>query len=125
MGEVFRSRDTRVEGQTVRDPLAGGAPSARKAAELGAQVAHGLAAAHEKGILHRDVYAGPPTRWAPRPAAFLRLRNRDGPLRGPIRLARSSRAHLPVPLWAVVAGLAVSISVSLGFGVWLVEAYGA
>jgi serine/threonine protein kinase len=44
-----------LEGQTLRDRLAGGALPARKAAEIGAQVAHGLAAAHEKGIVYRDV----------------------------------------------------------------------
>ncbi len=44
-----------LDGQTLRDRLSGGALPARKAGEIGAQIAHGLAAAHEKGIVHRDV----------------------------------------------------------------------
>jgi serine/threonine protein kinase/Tol biopolymer transport system component len=44
-----------LEGQTLRDRLSGGALPARKAGEIGAQIARGLAAAHEKGIVHRDV----------------------------------------------------------------------
>jgi Tol biopolymer transport system component len=44
-----------LDGQTLRDRLSGGALPVRKAGEIGAQIAHGLAAAHEKGIVHRDV----------------------------------------------------------------------
>jgi len=44
-----------LEGQTLRERLAAGALGARKAAEYAVQIAHGLAAAHEKGILHRDL----------------------------------------------------------------------
>src|SRR5271170_4574066 len=39
-----------LEGETLRDRMAGGALPARKAIEIGAQIARGLAAAHEKGI---------------------------------------------------------------------------
>ena len=38
-----------LEGETLRSRLAGGALSQRKAIDYAIQVAHGLAAAHEKG----------------------------------------------------------------------------
>src|SRR5687768_12530615 len=44
-----------LEGETLRERLAGGALPARKAIEIGIQIARGLAAAHEKGIVHRDL----------------------------------------------------------------------
>jgi eukaryotic-like serine/threonine-protein kinase len=44
-----------LEGETLREKLAGGALPARKAADYGVQIAHGLAAAQEKGIVHRDL----------------------------------------------------------------------
>jgi len=44
-----------LEGETLRQVLAGGALSARKTVEYAVQIAQGLAAAHEKGIVHRDL----------------------------------------------------------------------
>jgi Tol biopolymer transport system component len=44
-----------VEGKTIRDLLASGAFSPRRALEIGTQVAEGLAAAHAAGIVHRDL----------------------------------------------------------------------
>ncbi len=44
-----------VDGRTVRDLLASGAMPSRRALEIGAQVAEGLAAAHAAGIVHRDL----------------------------------------------------------------------
>ncbi|MGD1148652.1 MAG: serine/threonine-protein kinase [Thermoanaerobaculaceae bacterium] len=44
-----------LEGQTLRERLAGGALPASKTAGFAVQLAHGLAAAHDKGIVHRDV----------------------------------------------------------------------
>ena len=44
-----------LEGQTLRERLTSGALTARKAIELTTQIAHGLAAAHAKGITHRDL----------------------------------------------------------------------
>ena len=44
-----------LEGETLRDRLKVGAIPPRKAIEIGAQIAHGLAAAHEHGIIHRDL----------------------------------------------------------------------
>jgi len=44
-----------LEGQVLRERLAGGPLPQRKAAELGRQIARGLAAAHEKGFVHRDL----------------------------------------------------------------------
>jgi hypothetical protein len=44
-----------LEGVTLRDTLAKGALSRRKAIEYGRQIANGLAAAHDKGIAHRDL----------------------------------------------------------------------
>ena len=43
-----------LEGSTLRDRIAGPLP-VRKAIEYGVQLAHGLAAAHEKAIVHRDL----------------------------------------------------------------------
>src|SRR5262249_10309845 len=44
-----------LEGETLRDRVQGGALPQRKAIDYGLQMAHGLAAAHEKGIAHRDL----------------------------------------------------------------------
>jgi serine/threonine protein kinase len=44
-----------LEGETLRDRLAGGALPHRKATDYALQIAKGLAAAHEKGIVHRDI----------------------------------------------------------------------
>jgi serine/threonine protein kinase/WD40 repeat protein len=44
-----------LEGETLRDRLSRGVISARIAGEVGLQMAHGLAAAHEKGVVHRDL----------------------------------------------------------------------
>jgi predicted ATPase len=44
-----------VEGKTLRELLASGLPPIRKAIEIAAQVAEGLAKAHEAGIAHRDL----------------------------------------------------------------------
>ncbi|HYX20269.1 MAG TPA: serine/threonine-protein kinase, partial [Thermoanaerobaculia bacterium] len=44
-----------LEGQTLRERLAGGPLGARKTIEYAGQIARGLAAAHGKGIVHRDL----------------------------------------------------------------------
>src|SRR5262245_3584892 len=44
-----------LEGQTLRERIAEGPLPARKAAELAAQAARGLAAAHGRGIVHLDL----------------------------------------------------------------------
>src|SRR5207245_11551787 len=44
-----------VEGTRVRDLLRRGPLPARKLLNIAAQVAHGLAAAHQHGIVHRDI----------------------------------------------------------------------
>ncbi len=44
-----------LEGETLREALAKGPLSLRKALDVGLQLAEGLAAAHGKGIVHRDV----------------------------------------------------------------------
>lgn len=44
-----------LEGSTLRERVAHGPMSARKAIDYGVQIACGLAAAHEKGIVHRDL----------------------------------------------------------------------
>lgn len=44
-----------LEGESLRDRLRAGAMAPKKAVELASQVAEGLAAAHVRGIVHRDV----------------------------------------------------------------------
>ncbi len=44
-----------LEGETLRERLAAGALPARKAVEFAVQIAHGLAAAHDRGLVHRDL----------------------------------------------------------------------
>src|SRR6266849_1765245 len=44
-----------LEGETLRERMAGTALPQRKAIDYALQIAHGLAAAHEKGIVHRDI----------------------------------------------------------------------
>lgn len=44
-----------LEGETLRERMAGAALPQRKAIDYALQMAHGLAAAHEKGIVHRDI----------------------------------------------------------------------
>jgi len=44
-----------LEGESLRERLNRGTLRLRKAVEYAIQVAHGLAAAHEKGIYHRDI----------------------------------------------------------------------
>ncbi len=44
-----------LEGETLRQRLARGPLSASKVSDLGVQIARGLAAAHDKGIVHRDI----------------------------------------------------------------------
>ena len=52
---VFYVVSELLEGQTLRDRLAGTPIASRKAVEYGVQIAHGLAAAHDNGIVHRDL----------------------------------------------------------------------
>ena len=53
-GEIFVVTEL-LDGETLADRLKGGALPLRKALDIAAQVAHGLAAAHEKHIVHRDM----------------------------------------------------------------------
>jgi predicted ATPase/predicted Ser/Thr protein kinase len=47
-----------IEGKTLRELLADGSLPTRKAIEIAAQIAEGLAKAHEAGISHRDLKPG-------------------------------------------------------------------
>ncbi|CAN5810978.1 hypothetical protein BH20ACI3_BH20ACI3_18250 [soil metagenome] len=44
-----------LEGETLRERMAGAALPQRKAIDYALQITHGLAAAHAKGIVHRDL----------------------------------------------------------------------
>ena len=54
-GEVPYIVTELLDGVTLRDRLHDGALSPRKATDYAVQIAHGLAAAHEKNIVHRDL----------------------------------------------------------------------
>ncbi len=54
-GEVSYLVTELVEGETLRSVLSHGLMPLRRALELGAQIAEGLAAAHQIGIVHRDM----------------------------------------------------------------------
>jgi serine/threonine protein kinase len=53
--EVVYTVSELLEGETVGQRLAEGPLPARKAIECGAQIARGLAAAHARGVVHRDL----------------------------------------------------------------------
>jgi Tol biopolymer transport system component len=44
-----------LEGETLREKMATGPVAQRKALDYALQIAHGLGAAHERGIVHRDM----------------------------------------------------------------------
>src|SRR5262245_53480285 len=44
-----------LEGDTLRQKLADGALPPRKAVDYALQIVHGIAAAHQKGVVHRDL----------------------------------------------------------------------
>jgi serine/threonine protein kinase len=54
-GGVFYVATELLEGETLRERLAGSALPVRKAIDYAVQTARGLAAAHSKGITHRDL----------------------------------------------------------------------
>jgi Tol biopolymer transport system component len=54
-GSVTYAVTELLEGETLRAALSGGPLPVRKATDYAVQIARGLAAAHEKGIVHRDV----------------------------------------------------------------------
>jgi len=54
-GNIHYAVTELLEGETLRAKLSHGALPWRKAAELGSTIAEGLATAHSKGIVHRDV----------------------------------------------------------------------
>ncbi len=75
-----------VAGETLRARLSGGPLPTREAVEVAAQIAEGLEAAHEKGIVHRDIK---PDNVVITPSGFARildfgLAKRGGPAIGAV-----------------------------------------
>ena len=66
-----------VDGKTVRELLDGGAPPLKKTLQIAAQAAEGLAAAHARGIVHRDLEAREPDGLPERSSQDSRLRTRQ------------------------------------------------
>ncbi len=54
-GNVAYAVTELLEGETLREALSSGPLPLRRATEYGSQIALGLAAAHEKGVVHRDL----------------------------------------------------------------------
>jgi serine/threonine protein kinase len=44
-----------LDGETLREKMKDGAMAQRRAMEYASQIAEGLAAAHDKGVVHRDL----------------------------------------------------------------------
>src|SRR5690242_2355027 len=44
-----------LDGESLRESLQGDKPTVREAVRIAVEVAHGLAAAHDAGIVHRDI----------------------------------------------------------------------
>jgi serine/threonine protein kinase len=55
-----------IEGETLDERIGKGPLPIKDALDIGHQIAKGLQAAHEKGIVHRDIK--PPTSWSPKTA---------------------------------------------------------
>jgi serine/threonine protein kinase len=54
-GDVHYLVSELLEGQTLRERMNGGSLSQRRVTEYAVEMARGLAAAHEKGVVHRDL----------------------------------------------------------------------
>src|SRR5215831_8714984 len=54
-GDVHYLVSELLEGQTLRERMNGGPLSQRRVTEYAIEIARGLAAAHEKGVVHRDL----------------------------------------------------------------------
>ena len=57
-GDIHFQVSELLEGESLRESLQRAVPSHRKATDYAIQIAHGLGAAHEKGIAHRDLKPG-------------------------------------------------------------------
>lgn len=101
-----------LEGETLRAKLSGGALPARKAVEFAMQIVHGIAAAHQKGIVRRCLEKGPDERFHSAHDLGLALETLSGSGVSGQSAASMAVASLPTGLrsmtpWLLAAGVVV------------------
>lgn len=91
-----------IDGETLQQRLDRTGPlDAQAVLRIGHQVANGLAAAHDKGLIHRDINRSlkSTARWNPWAIFCRRSRNQQAKSRNPPRVSISILRRRPIPHW--------------------------